>query len=614
MEAKAVMQTNLGNNKSISLYNSEGLRDILDSSDDNFLLIDRQYKIISFNKRSAYSAKFFFGKHLVKGISINEFYVEQAYERFCDDLKNAFEGKSIIRDEELMLPSKAVVWFQLRFSPVYDRNDKINAVAFQAADISNFKKYKKYLSNERKLFNQGPAIAFKWTPFKENSITHFVSPNVETILGYKPEFLIGKSFLEFIHPEDVIRIEQLVETNVANKIREDNSFVDSSYRVRCSNGEYCWVNDYSFLAKESDGRALVYGYLIDVTDHKKVNKELENKNKQLKEALALSKVQSKIIEVTTNIVILTDKNDLITWVNDAFVKTLGYSLEEVGGKSPGEILRGKKTDIDTVEKITNAFNKEEIIRAEILNYKKTGEEIWLDIVSEPIYDEAGNLTAFLSTQNDITERKKMEQELKVRNEQLKKFSFTTSHELRHEFAKILSLLENKDILMDSDGDLNILDEINIATKTMNTIISKMNDQLLVSDSRNIDQFKELSLIDVDEICLIDDDDIVCFINKRMISSVIPDKKIEVFNSADEALNYLKSTPQNFKRYIFLDLNMPIKSGWQFLEEYKNVENQSPIIILTSSIDSTDRERAKRYPEVVSFFSKPLTNEKIKSLI
>lgn len=589
------------------------LRDIVDSSPDNCLLINRSLKIIEFNKRAAYSAKFLFSKHLCVGISISEFYIENAYERFFGDLKKAFKGDVVVRDEELVLPSK-IIWFQFRFLPVFDINNRVKAVTFHAIDISNFKKHKKYLRNERKLFNQGPAVAFKWTPFNKKSVTKYVSPNVEKVFGYEPEDLIGKSFQELIHPEDVKRIGRYRDTQVAQKVRTDNSFVDSSYRVKCANGKYRWFSDYSFLAKESDGTELVYGYLIDVSEQKKITKELEQKNKQLNEALTTAKTQSKILEVTTSMIMFTDINGKISWINEAVVKNTGYTLNEAFNKRPSELFAGPETDKDTMERVRAAVKKREKISVEMINYKKNGDKFWVELKTEPIFDEANNLTAYLSIQSDISDRKEMEEKLKYRNEQLKKFSFTTSHELRHEFAKILSLLENKDLLMETDSDLDILEEVSTATKTMNTIISKMNEQLLISDSQNVEQIRELSLADVDEICLIDDDDIVCFINRKMIRSVLPDKKIEIFHSADEALNYFKSTPSTFKRYIFLDLNMPIKSGWDFLEEYKTLENQSPVIILTSSIDSLDRENAKKFPEVVSFFSKPLKSDKIESLI
>ena len=60
--------------------------------------------------------------------------------------------------------------------------------------------------------------------------------------------------------------------------------------------------------------------------------------------------------------------------------------------------------------------------------------------------------------------------------------------------------------------------------------------------------------------------------------------------------------------------MPYKAGWDFLEEYTPSSIPSPVIILTSSIDDTDREKSKNYPQVISFLTKPLTTEKLEVFI
>lgn len=591
----------------------EKLRAILNSSPDIYLLIDREYKIVAYNKQATYNAKFLFGKHLHQGMEVSEFYLENAYERFALDLKKVFSGELVVRDEELHFANN-IQWFQFRFFPIYNNEKEIIATGFHAIDISDFKKNKEALHNERKLFDQGPAVAFKWLPFKEKSVTKFVSGNVKSVFGYTDDDLIGKPFLDYIHKDDVSRIAEQIETQVALELRKENDFVDSAYRVKCANGEYKWVSDYSFLAVESSGEKVVYGYLVDITVQKKTTQELEQKNKQLNEALEIANTQAKILEITTNMIMFTDVEGNITWVNEAFATNTGYTLAEVFGKKSTELFIREETSADAVSIISEAIQKRTKASVELINYKKNGEKFWVELNTEPIYDEADNLSAFLSILNDITERKTIEEKLNDRNEQLKKFSFTTSHELRHEFAKILSLLENKDILIESGSELDILDEINTATKTMNTIISKMNEQLYISDTQKTKEIEQLALTDVDEICLVDDDDIVCFINKKIISSVLPDKRIEVFNYVDEAINYIKSKPSTFKRYIFLDLNMPLKNGWQFLEEYKALANLSPVIILTSSIDTTDRQRATNYPEVISFLSKPLTHEKLDSFL
>lgn len=586
---------------------------ILNSINDGYVLLDENYDVVLFNKKAAIDTQGVLGKDLLEGSNVKDYLSENNAPRVLKYLSVVFAGKVVDYEEEIRNNGQSR-WFQFRFFPVKNSEDKIYAVAIVISDISELKKNFHNLLIERKLFNQGPVVAFKWTSFKESSITKYVSSNITDVFGYEVEEVLGKSFLDFLHPEDLKWLGNFVlnpEASVIKHNAQKEAFADTAYRVRCKDGQYKWANDFSFLAEEPDGEKIVCGYLIDITERKKATLKLEETNTQLQTALERVNTQSKILEVTTNIIVLCDVKGRIEWVNSAFEKCTGYTIDEVKGKKPGEILQGPDTDPETVAFIRQSIKQENKIKVELVNYRKNGEKYWLELILEPIYDERGTLTAFLAIENDISERKEIERKLKERDERLKKFSFMTSHELRHEFAKILLLLENKELLIaDGATDMDVLTEIEAAATTMNDIISKMNSQLFISEAPVV-SFK---LTEADEICLVDDDEIVCFINTKIIKMSLPDKKILTFNRVDDAIAHLKNSAPDTKRYIFLDLNMPFKTGWDFLDEYKNLESQNPVVLLTSSIDSVDRDKSKRYSEVISFLTKPLTTDKLEAFI
>lgn len=121
--------------------------------------------------------------------------------------------------------------------------------------------------------------------------------------------------------------------------------------------------------------------------------------------------------------------------------------------------------------------------------------------------------------------------------------------------------------------------------------------------------------------LVDDDDIMAILHPAIIKRADPEANIEFFNDSVKALSYLRelrSMQFTAPDFIFLDINMPFLNGFEFVssfsEEDKAFLSSSKIIILSSSIDSKDFDRAKTFPEISDFISKPLSIDYIKGLL
>lgn len=113
-----------------------------------------------------------------------------------------------------------------------------------------------------------------------------------------------------------------------------------------------------------------------------------------------------------------------------------------------------------------------------------------------------------------------------------------------------------------------------------------------------------------KIILVDDQPIANFITKKLIQLEGFDGEIFDFTDASEAFNHVS---QEEDLLIFLDLNMPIMNGWDFLEELKKHEIKHKIIILSSSTSTVDIEKAKLYPDVVQYVIKPMNKQKFSEL-
>ena len=130
---------------------------------------------------------------------------------------------------------------------------------------------------------------------------------------------------------------------------------------------------------------------------------------------------------------------------------------------------------------------------------------------------------------------------------------------------------------------------------------------------------------LDKILCVDDDAITLMLCKMVLSKNSFSNEIVTATNGEEALNYFKTlkkiiveTPSTkIPQMIFLDLNMPVMGGWEFLDHFNSEEfldfNSIKTIILSSTVDPTDLEKSKQYPMVIDFLSKPISKEMLEYL-
>lgn len=119
-----------------------------------------------------------------------------------------------------------------------------------------------------------------------------------------------------------------------------------------------------------------------------------------------------------------------------------------------------------------------------------------------------------------------------------------------------------------------------------------------------------------KICIIDDDEIFVIVAKKIMKVAGFSEEVTNFKNGKDAITYFKvnaSHAENIPEYIFLDLNMPLMDGWEFLYEIEKLELpiKVKVFIFTSSIDPDDQKRSEEFPIVERFIEKPLTMQKLK---
>lgn len=123
------------------------------------------------------------------------------------------------------------------------------------------------------------------------------------------------------------------------------------------------------------------------------------------------------------------------------------------------------------------------------------------------------------------------------------------------------------------------------------------------------------------ICLIDDDEINRFVMAKTIRVSGIDANVVTFANGREAMLYFlehAATPSMLPDLVFLDINMPLMNGWQFLDEFERLHRlltkDIVIYMVSSSVDDRDLQRSRTYKHVADYIEKPLTAEKISELL
>ncbi|HVS97602.1 MAG TPA: response regulator [Puia sp.] len=121
--------------------------------------------------------------------------------------------------------------------------------------------------------------------------------------------------------------------------------------------------------------------------------------------------------------------------------------------------------------------------------------------------------------------------------------------------------------------------------------------------------------------LIDDDPVFVLLVEKMIGNEDPSLDIQTFSDGEQAIDRLKACATGggaLPDLVFLDLNMPVMDGWEFLDEYRSfyptLGKTIALYILSSTISPDDLKRSQKYPVVSDILIKPLTKDLLAQIL
>ncbi|WP_394242289.1 response regulator [Vibrio astriarenae] len=199
-----------------------------------------------------------------------------------------------------------------------------------------------------------------------------------------------------------------------------------------------------------------------------------------------------VAEYAKDAIVITDKQGLVQWVNKGFEDLSGYTLAEVEGKKPGDMLQGKLTSISEIKRLSDAIKSCQPIQSEIVNYHKNGTPYWIDIAISPVREE-GQSDRFIAVERDITERKELELKLAEDKHSALQGSEQRSHllslmsqELTQPIANLLTLADNMNGVSDADECKVMSHQLRLASESLSITTKAISDLSIIAQGEALE--------------------------------------------------------------------------------------------------------------------------------
>ena len=232
-------------------------------------------------------------------------------------------------------------------------------------------------------------IIFELAP---DGVITYISPNWQTFLDIPVAEAVGKPIETYLHPDDTVMFRALLEAANATE-----NPVSAEYRIGPREGPVRWHATRGVAVRDANGKVTGYqGIARDMTERRLAEDQLRK--------LSLA------VEQSPGNIVITDTGATIEYVNDAFVRTTGYSREEVIGHNP-RFLHSGKTPQETYRSLWQALSQGLPWKGEFHNKRKDGSEYIEFAIITPLRQPDGTISHYVAVKEDITERKRLGNEL-----------------------------------------------------------------------------------------------------------------------------------------------------------------------------------------------------------
>jgi PAS domain S-box-containing protein len=402
--------------------------------------------------------EFFFSTELIRGKGIFEF----TYPPADDQFKQHFYIAAALLDEQGNRLGALGVAGDRLFALNQEQQEALLTLADEVLTHLSLKKRELELQKQCSQFNELLSVS-SIAPeihcvLDFTGAVLYINQAVTDVLGYTIPEAKELTIWKACHEDDLPKL--LYKLKKGFKVHQKDFHME--LRMISKTDSICWIS-WSMVVR--DLRWYVYGR--DITESKRKENELLN----------LSFVASKV----NNAIVLNDANNHVTWVNAAFEKITGFTLDDLKGRRLGDLISGPKTDHALIENARQLNKRNQSFTLDLLAYRKDLKPIWVSIYNTLIFNEEGKLSAEVEIIIDITDKKAAEQEMLEAKEQAlqlseakEMFLSVMSHEIRTPLNAILGMTH---LLLENDPKAEQLDDLHILKFSGDNLLNIVNDIL-----------------------------------------------------------------------------------------------------------------------------------------
>ncbi|MDP3581249.1 MAG: PAS domain S-box protein, partial [Ignavibacteria bacterium] len=265
---------------------------------------------------------------------------------------------------------------------------------------------------------------------------NYVNRSFLTMWGYhREEEVLGRNSVELV--EDAKKAGDIIA-----HLTKYGSWIGELIAIKENGDKFPVRITASTIKNDDDNIIRMYASFMDMTEHKRYEKEINK--------------LSQAVEQNPVSILITDAKGNIEYVNKKFVHMTGFTLKEVIHKNP-RILQSGFTSRELYQDLWQAISEGRVWKGEFQNKKKDGSYYWQLMILSPLRDENGNIVNYLAVQQDVTNRKVLEEELRKYREQLEELVEKRTNELRVSEEKFRTLAESsEDTIMRFDRNFRHL--------------------------------------------------------------------------------------------------------------------------------------------------------------